>query len=144
MSNLDSRVERSRDSFQDLNTMPTYRLRHQQKRGGSEDDISAMVVDDSDMGLEQVFEKELGLPAIIERRQGANSDTGDRLLVDGTIDPRQYNPIAWCHDTPGLKSPDQVRSFTKYAAGMFQSSLKWPVSSRLMADSEMPRDKRTC
>ncbi len=96
-SEIDTRVERARNCLQDLSVMPTYTLRQASLDGG-------ITIEDSEMGLERVFEAELGLPVSLEK----GGDSGDRLLVSGTLDPRDYNPRAWCYDTPGLESPDQV------------------------------------
>ncbi len=56
-----------------------------------------------------MFDRELKLQTSVDRQQPQERDTGDRLLIRGTLDTRQYNPFAWCFDTPGLESPDQVK-----------------------------------
>lgn len=81
-----------RNTFQDLSLKPTYRFRS----NGS----GADVIEDADMGLRNLFRNEIGAEVSL--------DSGDRLLVSGTIDPRQFNTRAWCYDTPGLESSEQV------------------------------------
>lgn len=95
-SNIDVQAERVRNVLQDLSAKPTYRYRHD----ASEPDV----IEESDMGLRRLFQEELGVEATLE----TNHDTGDRLLISGTIDPRHFNPRAWCYDTPGLESSQQV------------------------------------
>lgn len=92
-SNVDENADRVRKEFQDLSTKPTYRYRRE--ASGTD------VLEESNMGLRNLFKKELGVDATLE-------DTGDRLLISGTIDSRQFNPRAWCYDTPGLESSEQV------------------------------------
>ncbi|VDK40963.1 unnamed protein product [Taenia asiatica] len=98
-SNIDAQVERVRNVLQDLSAKPTYRYRR--------DASGADVIEESDMGLRRLFQEELGVEATLE----TNQDTGNRLLISGTIDPRHFNPRAWCYDTPGLESSQQSLNF---------------------------------
>ncbi|VDM32505.1 unnamed protein product [Hydatigera taeniaeformis] len=98
-SNIDAQAERVRNVLQDLSSKPTYRYRRDSQRAG--------VIEESDMGLRSLFQEELGVDATLE----ANQDTGSRLLISGTIDPRCFNPEAWCYDTPGLESCEQSLNF---------------------------------
>ncbi|CDS42063.1 conserved hypothetical protein [Echinococcus multilocularis] len=98
-SNINSQVERVRNVLQDLLAKPTYRYRR--------DSSGVDVFEECDMGLRSLFQEELGVEAMLE----TNQDTGNRLLISGTIDPRHFNPRAWCYDTPGLKSYEQSLNF---------------------------------
>ncbi|KAM7537420.1 hypothetical protein Aperf_G00000074683 [Anoplocephala perfoliata] len=94
-SNISDQAERVRNTFQDLSLKPTYRFR----AGAS----GADVIEDTDMDLRSLLRNEIGTEASL--------DSGDRLLVSGTIDPRQFNTRAWCYDTPGLESSEQILNF---------------------------------
>ncbi|KAM3179258.1 hypothetical protein ACTXT7_000931 [Hymenolepis weldensis] len=91
-SNISDQADRVRNSFQDLSLQPTYRFRA--------DGSGGEVIEEAVMGLRSLIRKEIGVEASL--------DSGDRLLVSGTIDPRQFNQKAWCYDTPGLESSEQV------------------------------------
>lgn len=91
-SNISDQADRVRSSFQDLSLQPTYRFRA--------DGSGGEVIEEAVMGLRSLIRKEIGVEASL--------DSGDRLLVSGTIDPRQFNQKAWCYDTPGLESSEQV------------------------------------
>ncbi|VDO08685.1 unnamed protein product [Rodentolepis nana] len=89
-SNITDQADRVRNSFQDLSLHPTYSFRGD-------------AIEEADMGLRSLIRKEIGVEAVL--------DSGDRLLVSGTIDSRSFNQKAWCYDTPGLESSEQILNF---------------------------------
>lgn len=112
-SDVSIRVEKARERLQDLSTMPTYRLRVGSKYAGAE-------WEETDVDLTHMMDKELGVKTSVD----VGMDTGHRVLISGTLDPRNYNQHAWCHDTPGLESPQQVYKCSRFLR--FCSLTSWP------------------
>uniref|UniRef100_A0A5K3G1L2 G domain-containing protein n=1 Tax=Mesocestoides corti TaxID=53468 RepID=A0A5K3G1L2_MESCO len=98
-SNINARVNRVRDSSQDLSAMPTFRFCRESNGTGD--------IVDSDMGLKNMLQGQLGVLATIERDPAA----GNRVIISETLDSRHFNARAWCYDTPGLASPGQSLNF---------------------------------
>nr|CDS33096.1 conserved hypothetical protein [Hymenolepis microstoma] len=88
-SSITDQADRVRNSFQDLSLHPTYCFRGE-------------AIEEATMGLRSLIRKEIGVETAL--------DSGDRLLVSG-LDSRRFNQKAWCYDTPGLESSEQILNF---------------------------------
>ncbi|VDL97832.1 unnamed protein product [Schistocephalus solidus] len=107
-SNLSLRVETVREQHQDLSLMPTYRIRANARDGVASD----QVFEETDVDLAKMFRNQLRMPVQLEpSSENGLRDTGERLLIAGSLDPRMYTPYAWCYDTPGLENPQQTLNY---------------------------------
>nr|VZI19176.1 unnamed protein product [Spirometra erinaceieuropaei] len=133
-SNISLRVETVREQHQDLTLMPTYRVR---AKAGA-DVASDQVFEETDMDLTKMFHTELRMPVQLETASADGlQDTGERLLIAGSLDPRMYTPYAWCYDTPGLENPQQVLNYLSPA--QLSEYLAWTSGKRFSLYRPEPR-----
>ncbi|VDN14957.1 unnamed protein product [Dibothriocephalus latus] len=74
--------------------------------------IPDQVFEETDVDLAKMFHNQLRMPVQLETApENGLRDTGERLLIAGSLDPRMYTPYAWCYDTPGLENPQQTLNY---------------------------------